>query len=67
MGEKIRQFILLSGDAALLHLALFLALCVRYRALIDDRIWSQHFYQFAGNELSRDGVAVGNFFIEVAD
>lgn len=47
MGEKIRQFILIVGDVALLQVALFLALSLRYRTIIDGRIWSQHWPIFS--------------------
>ena len=47
MSEKLRQFILFSGDIILLHVALFFALCLRYRALVDPSIWQEHWFSFS--------------------
>ncbi|MEK7164457.1 MAG: sugar transferase [Patescibacteria group bacterium] len=47
MTERIRQFILVLGDAALLYLALFVALSLRYQKLVDENIWNGHWPTFS--------------------
>jgi len=47
MRQKIRQLILLIGDAALLYAALFAALSIRHRELIDIHTWNTHWVAFS--------------------
>jgi len=47
MSLKIRQFILILGDIALLYLSLFLALSIRNQQIISEKIWSDHWPIFS--------------------
>lgn len=47
MTEKTRQFVLFLGDIALLYLALFLALCLRYQTIIEADVWTKHWPTFS--------------------
>jgi len=47
MTQKIRQLMLLLGDALLMYVSLFLALSLRNQAIISPEIWSQHWPVFS--------------------
>src|SRR3989338_8556533 len=47
MTERIRQLILVLGDAAWLYLALFTALSLRYQRLITNDMWHDHWPIFS--------------------
>ena len=47
MSLKIRQFILILGDIALLYISLFLALSIRNQEIISEKVWSDHWPIFS--------------------
>ncbi len=47
MTAQVKKFILLLGDLALLYLALFLALSIRYQHWPDNNLWNNHWPLFS--------------------
>lgn len=43
---KIKKFILICGDIAVLYLSLWLTLSLRYRQIVNTNTWQQHFWPF---------------------